>query len=368
MYKRCLLINVAFALAVVHAEAQNWLTRGPYLQELTPDGVTVVFEHAVPSVSWIEIREKGQTEATKYFQTVNGRVKSYSQILSTKNSAVPVQNFAIRAEGLKPATKYEYRVKAHKVQTHDSNGVKALLGSSNMYTSTWKEFTTQDPQQTEHHIFITSDMHNKPDSLVALLNYLNYKTCDRIIYNGDMTDFMQDGVQDPYSGYINASVGLFAQNKPFEIVRGNHETRGNMSRHFMDYFPDSNLRETAQKHLFLLQDNLVQKEYLSAKLYYNLGGYFGNINANTESNYEACIITAQNALKAYPYTDKREAFSILIMKSKYYLAKNSSEAKRVERYRDAEDECYGFLNEFPESKEAETAKEYIEKCKKITKD
>ena len=237
MYKRCLLINVAFALAVLHAEAQNWLTRGPYLQELTPDGVTVVFEHAVPSVSWIEIREKGQTEATKYFQTVNGRVKSYSQILSTKNSAVPVQNFAIRAEGLKPATKYEYRVKAHKVQTHDSNGVKALLGSSNMYTSTWKEFTTQDPQQTEHHIFITSDMHNKPDSLVALLNYLNYKTCDRIIYNGDMTDFMQDGVQDPYSGYINASVGLFAQNKPFEIVRGNHETRGNMSRHFMDYFP-----------------------------------------------------------------------------------------------------------------------------------
>ena len=139
-------------------------------------------------------------------------------------------------------------------------------------------------------------------------------------------------------------------------------------QNFMDYFPDSNLRETAQKHLFLLQDNLVQKEYLSAKLYYNLGGYFGNINANIESNYEACIITAQNALKAYPYTDKREAFSILIMKSKYYLAKNSSEAKRVERYRDAEDECYGFLNEFPESKEAETAKEYIEKCKKITKD
>ena len=139
-------------------------------------------------------------------------------------------------------------------------------------------------------------------------------------------------------------------------------------QNFMDYFPDSNLRETAQKHLFLLQDNLVQKEYLSAKLYYNLGGYFGNINSNTESNYESCIITAQNALKAYPYTDKREAFSILIMKSKYYLAKNSSEAKRVERYRDAEDECYGFLNEFPESKEAETAKEYIEKCKKITKD
>jgi outer membrane protein assembly factor BamD len=139
-------------------------------------------------------------------------------------------------------------------------------------------------------------------------------------------------------------------------------------QNFIDYFPDSQLRETAQKRLFLLQDNLVQKEYLSAKLYYNLGGYFGNINDGTESNYEACIITAQNALKTYPYTDKREAFAILIMKSKYYLAKNSSEAKKVERYRDAEDECYGFLTEFPESKEAPTAQEYIEKCKIITKD
>ena len=86
-------------------------------------------------------------------------------------------------------------------------------------------------------------------------------------------------------------------------------------QNFIDYFPDSQLRETAQKRLFLLQDNLVQKEYLSAKLYYNLGGYFGNINDGTESNYEACIITAQNALKSYPYTDKRESFAVLIMKS-----------------------------------------------------
>jgi len=138
-------------------------------------------------------------------------------------------------------------------------------------------------------------------------------------------------------------------------------------QNFLDYYPESELRDDAQQRLFKLQDNLVKKELLSAKLYYNLGGYFGNINANTESNYEACIITAQNALKTYPYTQMREDFSVLIMKSKYYLAKNSSEEKRVERYRDAEDECYGFLNEFPESKEAATATEFIEKCKKVTK-
>ncbi len=142
----------------------------------------------------------------------------------------------------------------------------------------------------------------------------------------------------------------------------------NAYQNFIDYFPDSQLRETAQKRLFILQDNLVMKEYLSAELYYNLGGYFGNINANTESNYESCIITAQNALKTYPYTSLREKFSILIMKSKYELAQNSSEEKRIDRYRDAEDECYGFLNEFPESEECKTAEKYIVRCKKITGD
>ena len=142
----------------------------------------------------------------------------------------------------------------------------------------------------------------------------------------------------------------------------------NAYQNFMDYFPESSLREEAQKRLFILQDNLVMKEYLSAELYYNLGGYFGNINSNTESNYESCIITAQNALKTYPYTTMREKFSLLIMKSKFELAQNSSEEKRVERYRDAEDECYGFLNEFPESENCKTAEKFIAKCKKITKD
>ena len=142
----------------------------------------------------------------------------------------------------------------------------------------------------------------------------------------------------------------------------------NAYQNFMDYFPDSSLREEAQKKLFILQDNLVMKEYLSAELYYNLGGYFGNINSNTESNYESCIITAQNALKQYPYTSLREKFLLLIMKSKFELAQNSSEEKRLDRYRDAEDECYGFLNEFPESEECKTAEKFITKCKKITGD
>lgn len=142
----------------------------------------------------------------------------------------------------------------------------------------------------------------------------------------------------------------------------------NAYQQFLDIFPTSAMRPMAQQKLFDLHDRLVQKELLSAQLYYNLGGYFGNINSNSESNYTSSIIVAQNALKNYPYTKFREDFALIIMKSKFELAENSGEERKLERYRDAEDECYGFLNEYPESKSRSVAERFIEKCKKVTKD
>ena len=142
----------------------------------------------------------------------------------------------------------------------------------------------------------------------------------------------------------------------------------NAYQQFLDLFPDSRLRAEAQQRLYELQDKLIMKELFSAQLYYNLGGYFGNINKNDESNYTSCIITAQNALKQYPYSDHREEFALLIMKSKYELAQNSTEDKRLDRYRDAEDECYGFINEYPDSKNVSLAEKFIAKCKKVVND
>ena len=136
---------------------------------------------------------------------------------------------------------------------------------------------------------------------------------------------------------------------------------------YLDLFPDAKYKETAQNRLFALQDKLVQKEFYSAQLYYDLGQYFGNCT-NGGNNYEACIITAQNALKDYPYTSMREKFALLIMKSKYELAQQSIEEKKFERLQDAEDECYGFINEYPDSKSKSLAEKYISKCKEVTKD
>jgi outer membrane protein assembly factor BamD len=135
---------------------------------------------------------------------------------------------------------------------------------------------------------------------------------------------------------------------------------------YLDLFPDAKLKATAQKRLFDLQDKLVRKELYSAQLYYDLGSYFGNCTSGG-NNYEACIITSQNALKDYPYSSLRENFALLLMKSKYELAQQSIDEKKMDRFQDAEDECYGFINEYPDSKNKNLAEKYIARCKEITK-
>lgn len=131
---------------------------------------------------------------------------------------------------------------------------------------------------------------------------------------------------------------------------------------FMEYFPRSERRELAQNMIFELQDKLVEKEYLSAKLYYDLGSYTGNTTyTSTGNNYLAAIVTAQNILKDYPYTKLREELSILILRAKYDMARESVLEKKEERMLETVDEYYAFKNEFPESK-------YMKEVENIFKD
>jgi outer membrane protein assembly factor BamD len=90
------------------------------------------------------------------------------------------------------------------------------------------------------------------------------------------------------------------------------------------------------------------KELLSVRLYYNLGNY--TIIPFPGANYQSCVITAQNAIRSYPYSKHREEFMYYIFKSKYEMAVQSVEEKKEFRYRDVIDEYFAYANEFPEGK------------------
>ena len=135
---------------------------------------------------------------------------------------------------------------------------------------------------------------------------------------------------------------------------------------FMEYFPGSKRKTEAQQMIFELQDKLVEKDYLTAKLYYDVGTYTGNASYTADmrvngNNFLACITTAQNALKDYPYTSMREDISMLLLRAKHKLGSESVLEKKEERMRETIDEYYAFKNEFPESK-------YMKEVEAIYKD
>ncbi|MCM1034744.1 MAG: outer membrane protein assembly factor BamD [Paludibacter sp.] len=117
---------------------------------------------------------------------------------------------------------------------------------------------------------------------------------------------------------------------------------------FIELYPESPYVAQAAQEMNEMYDKLAQKEFLSARLYYNLGSYLGN-------NYESCIIVAQNALKKYPGNSYQEELCWYILQAKYQEVLNSIEELKEERLRDAADEYYNFVTEYPDSKHRKAA-------------
>ena len=235
-----LIVYLVALLPVTLQAADTCFRGGPYLQELSPDGVTVVFENTVPTFSWVEIRRKGSSSFSMYYQEVEGQHQAYDYI-QAPSAALPVQNFAIRINGLKPGTMYQYRICAQKIDQMKPYS----LTLSTQYESDWYEFSTPSNEATTHRLLVLSDMHNRPSVLQNFLTALDCQTADHIIYAGDMMDNMQmtatNGsalkAEEPYASFINVSTQLFATQKDFCMLRGDHETKGDIADYFGTYFP-----------------------------------------------------------------------------------------------------------------------------------
>lgn len=126
---------------------------------------------------------------------------------------------------------------------------------------------------------------------------------------------------------------------------------------FVNLFPESPNVPEAERMISEMEDKLAYKAYLNAKLYFDLGNYMGN-------NYQSAVITAQNCLKKYPDNAHREELGFLILRAKYIQADRSVLAKQADRYRDAIDEYYSFVNEYPVSKYRSDADKILSRSQK----
>ena len=129
---------------------------------------------------------------------------------------------------------------------------------------------------------------------------------------------------------------------------------------FIEMFPESSYAEQAYSERQEMFDKLAYKELLSARLYYNLGTYLGN-------NYLSCETVAKNALKTFPACPYTEEFNWLVFAAKYQQMVNSADYMLEERARDAQDEYYSFITEYPDSKHASQAKQWFKQIRKVLK-
>ena len=210
-------------LAVLYtASAQSYtFNHGPYLQELSEHAVTFVFTTSDKGFSWVEVKPDGG-EAERHYTVRNGLRDAYN----TFN--------VIRVENLRPDTRYQYRLCSKQIA--DFQPYKVTFGDS--IVSPWRRFSTPDPKATACSFIALSDMHQQPDKLGRVLNQAGVGSADMIFYVGDMMNYY-DNEETPFRSFIDKSVELFASEKPFVLVRGNHETRGNMAREYARYVPKS---------------------------------------------------------------------------------------------------------------------------------
>jgi outer membrane protein assembly factor BamD len=124
---------------------------------------------------------------------------------------------------------------------------------------------------------------------------------------------------------------------------------------FIKKYPNSKYVDRSKQYMIELQDKLVEKSRLSAKLYYDMG------------MYKSSIVALKNSLEEYPNTKYREELMWLVLDSNFGLAENSVESKKKDRYLATIDEYYSFVSEFPESKRKKDAEKIYEKSKKMVK-
>ena len=223
------LSGLLFSLA---AAAQDFkITHGPYLCDMTQDGVTVVWTTSKPALSWVEVApDDGRSfyaqEHTRYYQPVAGR-KLADRTLH-----------AVRIKGLKPGTDYCYRIFSQEVTAWPQRG-KASYGrvaASDVFRRKPYPFRTFPDSGADCSFIVFNDIHGRADYMAELCKKIDFSELGFVVFNGDMSSSVESGEQ-LFKDYLDASAALFAAGTPILFTRGNHETRGVFADSLGDYFP-----------------------------------------------------------------------------------------------------------------------------------
>lgn len=222
------LFIAALNSALFSQEPPFSITHGPYLQGLGETEVTMVWTTNRKGIAWVEL---APNDSTHFYLTERPRFYSESYGFKVVDSV-----HTVKITGLKPNTKYRYRVYSQEVLSHV--GTKVLYGTisaSNVYRSKPLEFTTSNPSKNDISFLVVNDIHGNNELMESLLKETDWDKTDLVFFNGDMTNDIRSEDQ-LFADFLDKAVELFASETPMYYARGNHETRGNFATTFPRYF------------------------------------------------------------------------------------------------------------------------------------
>ena len=198
---------------------------------------------------------------------------------------------------------------------------------------------------------------NKADTLAYYRAMSYFKQKDYLNASHYFSEHYKNQRQSPFAEECEYLTGYcyFMQSPRAQLDQANTHAAIETFQMFLMRHPESKFVADTEKYLAEMKDKLVDKSYLTAKLYYNLG------------QYKASIIALNNSLEDYPETKYREELMYLLLKSNYLLAENSFPAKMKERFQSTLDEYYSFVGEFPQSKYVKDAQRMYEKADRFVK-
>ena len=206
-------------------------------------------------------------------------------------------------------------------------------------------------------IFHAFRVTNKADTVAYYRAMSYFKQKDYLTASHYFSQHYRDQKQSPFAEECEFLTGycFYMLSPRAELDQSNTYASIELFQLFLVKYPKSKFADEAKQYLVEMKDKLVDKSYLTARLYYNL------------EQYKASITSLNNSLDDYPDTKYREELMYWLLRSSFLLAENSVPAKKLERFQAALDEYYSFIGEFPESKHAKDAQRMYERSDRYLK-
>ena len=238
---RCLLFSLMLLFSV-GAKAIK-VTHGPWICDMDSTGTTIVWVTDVPGMSWVEIAP----DSADHFYG-RARQRYYDVLAGRKVLTDSVHR--VRIEGLKPDTKYRYRVFTQEVAEWRYDDWVTL--GKTACTDVWRgkpyEFKTFPAKPREVTFLVLNDIHERAQFMKDLCKNVDFKKLDFVLLNGDMSNRLRNQ-QHMMEAYLDTCVRMFATHTPLFFNRGNHELRGQFADYLYRYFPTNNGKYYRLQHV-----------------------------------------------------------------------------------------------------------------------